>query len=44
VPEHWDVRNLKSLAEIKGGKDSSDVEIDAGGFPIYEVKGGKRRG
>jgi type I restriction enzyme S subunit len=35
VPEHWDVRHLKSLAEIKGGKDSSDVEIDAGGFPIY---------
>lgn len=35
VPEHWEIKHLKSLAEIKGGKDSSNVEIEEGGYPVY---------
>lgn len=35
IPKGWNVKHLKTLAEIKGGKDSKSVEIDEGGFPIY---------
>jgi len=35
VPEHWEVKHLKSLAEIKGGKDSKEVELEEGDYPIY---------
>ncbi|WLE99047.1 MAG: restriction endonuclease subunit S [Candidatus Electrothrix communis] len=35
IPEHWKIKHLKSLAEIKGGKDSSHVEVEEGGYPIY---------
>jgi len=35
VPEHWEVKHLKSLAKIKGGKDSKAVEIEVEGYPIY---------
>ena len=35
VPEHWDIKRLKDLAEIKGGKDFKDVSIEEGGFPVY---------
>jgi len=35
VPAHWEVKHLKSLAKIKGGKDSKAVEIEVEGYPIY---------
>ena len=35
VPAHWEIKHLKNLAEIRGGKDSKEVEIDEGGYPIY---------
>ena len=35
VPAHWEVRHLKNLAEIKGGKDSKAVELEEGGYPVY---------
>ncbi len=35
VPEHWEIKHLKALAEIKGGKDSSGVEVGEGGYPVY---------
>jgi len=35
VPEHWEIKHLKSLAEIKGGKDSKEVELEEGEYPIY---------
>jgi type I restriction enzyme, S subunit len=35
VPEHWEVKHLKNLADIKGGKDSKLVELEEGGYPIY---------
>ncbi|HCA01165.1 MAG TPA: hypothetical protein DEO68_03025 [Halomonas campaniensis] len=35
VPKHWDIKHLKALAEIKGGKDSSGVEVEEGGYPVY---------
>ena len=35
VPAHWKVRHFKTLAEIKGGKDSKLVEIEDGGYPVY---------
>ncbi|MGK7959386.1 restriction endonuclease subunit S [Crocosphaera sp.] len=35
IPEHWEIRRLKDLAEIKGGRDSKDVELEEGQYPIY---------
>ena len=35
VPEHWEIKHLKNLAEIKGGKDSIEVELEEGDYPIY---------
>lgn len=35
VPAHWDIKHLKNLAEIKGGKDSKEVELGEGGYPVY---------
>lgn len=35
VPEHWEIKHLKNLAEIKGGKDSKAVELEDGGYPVY---------
>lgn len=35
VPEHWEIKHLKALAEIKGGKDSSIVDVEDGGYPVY---------
>ncbi|MHC5779459.1 restriction endonuclease subunit S [Nostoc sp.] len=35
VPEHWEVKHFKNLAEIKGGKDSKAVELEEGCYPIY---------
>jgi len=39
VPEHWEVKHLKSLAEIKGGKDSKEVELEEEDYPIYSSGG-----
>ncbi|MBO1051920.1 MAG: restriction endonuclease subunit S [Dolichospermum sp. DET73] len=35
IPEHWGIKHLKDLAEIKGGKDSKVVEVETGGYPVY---------
>ena len=35
VPVHWEIKHLKNLAEIKGGKDSKAVELEDGGYPVY---------
>jgi type I restriction enzyme, S subunit len=35
VPEHWEIKHLKDLAEIKGGKDSKVVDVETGGYPVY---------
>jgi len=35
VPAHWEIKHLKNLAEIKGGKDSKAVELEDGGYPVY---------
>ena len=35
IPEHWEVKRLKDLAEIRGGRDSKEVELEEGKYPIY---------
>ena len=35
IPIHWEIKHLKNLAEIRGGKDSSSVEQEIGEYPIY---------
>lgn len=35
VPAHWEIKQFKTLAEIKGGRDSSNVEVDKGGYPVF---------
>ncbi len=35
ILDHWEVRRLKDLSEIQGGKDSKDVELEEGKYPIY---------
>lgn len=35
VPAHWEIKHLKALAEIKGGKDSFNVDVEEGGYPVY---------
>ena len=35
IPKHWEVKRLKDLAEIQGGRDSKDVELEEGKYPIY---------